>query len=200
MTMANQLPYQASGASLARASLAALVGGTAILLVAVLPAEYGVDPTGLGRKLGLTALNEKFDAPEAPAPVATAPAAAVEVPPQTRETIQRATPYRSDERSVTIAPHAGIELKAEMQQGDQFAFTWSASGPVAMDMHGEVSLDAKDFSTYWKQKGLTTAQGSFTAPFAGVHGFYWRNQGEAPVTLTLKTSGFYHQLIQPKAE
>lgn len=35
------------------------------------------------------------------------------------------------------------------------------------------------------------------APFNGIHGWYWRNQGETPVTLTLKTSGFYRKLIRP---
>jgi hypothetical protein len=90
--------------------------------------------------------------------------------------------------------------KAEMQRGDEFLFSWNATGPVKMDMHGEASLTASDFTTYWKQKGLSQAQGSFTAPFAGIHGWYWRNQGDAPITITLRTSGFYRRLIRPKVE
>jgi len=85
-----------------------------------------------------------------------------------------------------------------MAQGDSLVFRWTATGPVKMDMHGERSLDAEEFSTYWKQKGLSRAQGSFTAPFAGIHGWYWRNQGETPVTLTLETTGFYTRLFEPK--
>lgn len=41
-----------------RGTLLAVVGATAILVVAVLPAEYGIDPTGLGRVLGLTPMGE----------------------------------------------------------------------------------------------------------------------------------------------
>jgi hypothetical protein len=29
------------------------------------------------------------------------------------------------------------------------------------------------------------------APFDGTHGWYWRNRGEATVTIVLQTSGFY---------
>jgi len=192
------ITYQASRRHLAAASLSALLGAAAILTLFVLPAEYGIDPTGIGKAIGLTALNgtieEVEDGPSA------APAfgkATVAVPPQTRDNIIRTTPFRSDERTLTLAPHSGVEIKAEMQTGDQFVFAWKASGPVKMDMHGERSLTAQDFSTYWKQKGLTEAQGSFMAPFPGIHGWYWRNQGETPVTITLKTSGFYRKLIQP---
>jgi hypothetical protein len=64
-------------------------------------------------------------------------------------------------------------------------------------MHGEVGPPSTDFTTYWKEKGLASAQGNFVAPFAGIHGWYWRNQGETPVTLTLDTSGFYAELFQP---
>ena len=35
----------------------ALAVAAVVLLVAVLPAEYGIDPTGIGRALGLTELN-----------------------------------------------------------------------------------------------------------------------------------------------
>lgn len=39
---------------LRRATMVAVVVSVALLITVVLPAEYGVDPTGLGRRLGLT--------------------------------------------------------------------------------------------------------------------------------------------------
>ncbi len=39
---------------LRRATILAVVVAASLLLTAVLPAEYGVDPTGMGRRLGLT--------------------------------------------------------------------------------------------------------------------------------------------------
>lgn len=193
------VPFRTGNATLARASLAALAGAGAVLMLFVLPAEYGIDPTGIGGALGLTALNgEVEDAADTPAPAAATTAAAV--PDQTQATIVKTTPWRTDTQTVTIPAHDGVELKAEMKAGDAFVFRWTASGPVKMDMHGETSMTATSFSTYWKQKGLSAAQGSFTAPFAGIHGWYWRNQGEAPVTLTVNTAGFYARLFRPKPE
>lgn len=191
------IAYQASARNLAKASIAALIAGGAILTLFVLPAEYGIDPTGAGRALGLTALSGRAEDADVAAEPVRAGITPIAVPPQTRDSIIRATPYRSDERTLTLAPHAGVEIKAEMQTGDQFVFSWKATGPVKMDMHGERSLTASEFTSYWKQKGLTEAQGSFMAPFPGIHGWYWRNQGEKPVTLKLVTSGFYRKLIQP---
>lgn len=193
------IPYQAEGSTILRATAAAVVAGAAILTLFVLPAEYNIDPTGVGHKLGLTALSGAMDDAEPAATMAPTQAAAapVKVGPQTRDSIIRATPYREDQMTLTIAPHAGAEIKAEMQTGDQFVFSWTASGPVKMDMHGETSMTASEATTYWKEKGLSAAQGSLMAPFNGIHGWYWRNQGETPVTLTLKTSGFYRKLIRP---
>src|SRR3954471_19202969 len=37
--------------------LAAIVGAAVILVAFVLPAEFGIDPTGLGKALGLTAIH-----------------------------------------------------------------------------------------------------------------------------------------------
>src|SRR6185436_20594344 len=43
---------------IAVAAGAALLVAGLILVIAVLPAEYGVDPLGVGRKLGLTAMSD----------------------------------------------------------------------------------------------------------------------------------------------
>ena len=42
---------------LVRGTLIAAVVAGIVLTVAVLPAEYGIDPTGAGKALGLTVLN-----------------------------------------------------------------------------------------------------------------------------------------------
>ena len=44
-------------AKLIKATVLALLVASVILISIVLPAEYGIDPTGIGKKLGLTALN-----------------------------------------------------------------------------------------------------------------------------------------------
>lgn len=193
-------PYQVAPATLRRASLAAIVGGAAILVLFVLPAEYGVDPTGIGGAIGLTQMSGEQDAagPAAPQVPVGAPAAYA-VPPQTQASIAKATAFRSDEMTLTLAPHTGIEVKARMKAGDAFNFRWTATGPVRADMHGEPTGGNEDeFTDYWKQKDIKQAQGSFTAPFGGTHGWYWKNREDVPITITVKTDGFYQALFERK--
>jgi hypothetical protein len=100
-----------------------------------------------------------------------------------------------------LPPRTGLEIKAHMSRGDHLIFRWTSDAPVRMDMHGEpLNAGPDDFSTYWKQRNLTEAQGQFTAPFDGTHGWYWRNGSDAPVTITLNTSGFYADLFEPAPE
>ncbi len=47
-----------SGEQLVRSTVIAAAVAAVLLVVAVLPAEYGVDPTGIGRLLGLTPMGE----------------------------------------------------------------------------------------------------------------------------------------------
>lgn len=198
-TSATQLPYQASTGSLARASIAASAAAAAILVLFVLPAEWGIDLTGAGKAMGLTRMAQTGEGEDA---AAAAPASSLTIAPQVKENIAATTPWRSDAKSITLPPHSGTEFKARMAMGDRLVFRWAAKGgTVRMDMHGEPTGGKPgEFSSYWKQKDLTEAQGSFTAPFDGTHGWYWRNGGETPVTIELKTAGFYQELFEPPAE
>jgi hypothetical protein len=60
MTDPNTAPVGAlpSSRSLLRSTAIALAAAAVLLVTAVLPAEYGVDPTGIGRVLGLTQMGE----------------------------------------------------------------------------------------------------------------------------------------------
>lgn len=198
MTAATTAPYQASPRTLGRASLAALAAGAAILVLFVLPAEYAIDPTGSGKALGLTRMAAGDDAAEdAPVSPAAASAPAIAVPAQTQANIARATPFRTDEKTVTLEPGKGIEVKARMKAGDSFNFRWTSTGPVRADMHGEpVGGKEDEFTDYWKQKDIASSQGSFTAPFAGTHGWYWKNREDKPITVTVRLDGFYESVFE----
>jgi hypothetical protein len=190
--------YEVSGRTLAAACTAAAGGAAVIFALFVLPAERGIDPTGVGTLLGLTGMVAAEVESQTETAIKASVAGAETAP--VKDTIAKATPMRSDEMKVVLAPHSGVEVKAHMAKGDHLIFRWEASGPVKADMHGEPVGGGDDFTTYWKEKGLTSGQGAFTAPFQGTHGWYWRNQGETPVTVTVKTSGFYADLFQPPAE
>lgn len=183
---------QVSSPTLAKASVGAAAAAAVVLTLFVLPAEAGIDITGFGSAIGLTRIVPVAEA--APAPTSTA---APDAP--TRESIIQASPMRSDEMTVTLPPHSDTEVKAHMQAGDSLVFRWEAQGgPVRVDMHGEpVNARNDEFTSYWEEGELSEAQGNFTAPFDGTHGWYWRNKGDTPVTVTVRTTGFYQDLFQP---
>ncbi|WP_415899695.1 hypothetical protein [Neptuniibacter sp. QD48_11] len=182
--------------SLIKATIAAFVAGTVILVTTILPAEYGVDPTGMGKVLGLNVLSQAHATePEVPEEASQANnAVSIENPLWKGE-----TEPRSDTMKITLMPRQGAEIKSPMNTGDNFVFTWSAEGgSVYFDMHGEEPNAGKDeFTSYWIGKNQQQASGNFTAPFKGTHGWYWQNTSDAPVTITLNTHGFYGELYMP---
>lgn len=181
-------------------SLAVAVAGL-LLATVVLPAEYGIDPTGIGKRLGLTVLHASE--PE-PAPVEPEPTgldddlSLASVTPLTA-VWKSATPFRSDAQTLTLKPDEGVEIKARMKAGERFVFNWTTDGgAVSFDMHGDkLHGAANEFSSYWKARNKTEGYGAFQAPFDGNHGWYWHNAGDKPVTITVQTSGYYEKLYRP---
>ncbi|MDO8348024.1 MAG: hypothetical protein Q7S85_09020 [Rugosibacter sp.] len=197
--MTDSLPTRSQ---LLKATAAALVVAGAILITVVLPAEYGIDPTGMGRMLGLARLSAPGGEKAAGLPAASAPVPLPEnasvMQPAAGTVTKSDVPFRSDEIQLTLEPFEGAEIKAAMRQGEQFVFSWTVQGgKVNVDMHGERPNAGDEFTSYWKDTKQTRAQGTFVAPFAGSHGWYWLNRGEQPVTVKVKVSGFYEKLYRP---
>ncbi|MSO49517.1 MAG: hypothetical protein EXQ49_06390 [Acidobacteria bacterium] len=166
---------------LAAAALALMVA-LVVLVVAVLPAEYGIDPLGTGRALGLTALAGTDEEAES----ATAqPTQILGV--NTRQSGALA----QDVFTVELRPFEGVEYKYRMEQGASLVYTWTASAAVAFDFHGEPDGAPARYSESYGKGTATTAQGVFIAPKPGIHGWFWENPGAGRVTITLTTSGFY---------
>lgn len=194
--MYNDMSFEPlSTGQLIKSLVIAIAVAAVLLVVAVLPAEYGVDPLGAGRVMGLTQLAANDAVAEEVAPAATGAGEG------SAPVIQHAEPFQSKSLTVTLEAFEGIEVKAQMAQGEQFAFNWATDGaPVYTDMHGE-KLDAAsdEFSTYWKEKQQQSGQGVFTAPFDGTHGWYWQNMTEEPIVINVEVSGFFRKVYIPGA-
>lgn len=165
---------------------AALLGAGLLLVVAVLPAEYGVDPLGVGRRLGLTAMSDvkkELDAFQA----AKGPVAGVAtVAPQERA-------YQNDTVSFTLGPKESIEYKYRLDKGESLLYSWKSTGLVNYELHAEPDGAPQGYAeSFDKQSGKQTSSGTLTAPFAGIHGWYWENTTAAPVTVTLSAAGFFN--------
>lgn len=187
-----------SGKRLLLSTLIALVVAAVVLVIAVLPAEYGLDPSGLGKRMGLTQLHQPNNTPT---PLSnntptTQPAQSI-VEPSAAILQKRPEKWRSDSINLTLLPKQGTEVKAHMEQGEKLLFQWKISGgTVSFDMHGNVINAAEDdFTSYLLGKGETQSAGTFTAPFTGLHGWYWENETDNPIKITLETEGYYLGLV-----
>lgn len=198
---------------LLRGIVAAAAIAAVLLTTVVLPAEYGFDPTGVGRILGLTALNQT--APSSGNGGGTAATilnsrpmsgatknSTVSASGEARE-ITIAGPqqpaYRTDEMEVTLPPGRGLEVKTHLAKGATLIYSWKTAGGelVNHDFHGEpVNAGKDEFESFILGKGVSESRGTLVAPFTGLHGWYWKNTGNAPVTVKLQASGFYSDIFK----
>ena len=200
---------------LVRSTVLAAISALVLLIAVVLPAEYGIDPTGIGRVLRMTemgnikqqlaaeaATDAAAAAPPAPPPVvgttlgmatanAAEPSVRAVVVAAPKAPAQPAVPKIEwrDEMPVTLRPGEGTEIKLKMVQGAKAQYSWVVEGgEVNFDAHG----DAPGQSTsYKKGRGASSDEGMLEAAFTGNHGWYWRNRGKSDVKVILRTRGDY---------
>jgi hypothetical protein len=185
------VPPAPSAKALAVASAIALLAAALVLVTAVLPAEYGIDPLGTGKALGLLALAQAGRQPPVPPPqgVALAPVQQGNIAVYPRQ-------FQVDSRNFVLGPYEFVEFKYHLEKDAVMLFSWTADGDVLQDFHGDPDGGAKDASQSFDKQPRRRVDGSFTAPFSGIHGWYWENPGAETVTVKMTTSGFYSSAYQ----
>ncbi|WP_457447189.1 hypothetical protein [Roseateles sp. P5_E4] len=103
---------------------------------------------------------------------------------------------RTESVTVTLAPGKGAEVQAELDAGQGMVFHWSASADVAVDLHGERAGSKDEYTSYDIEAGQRQGAGTFVAPFAGTHGWFWKNRSQQPVTVTVTITGFHKRLVR----
>ena len=188
-----------SKAQLFRSSIMAAIGAVVILVTVYLPAEHAIDPTGVGRILGLTEMGEiKRELAEE-----AAQDAALHTD-QSSSLIDgffglfvsaaHAQEAWIDTVTFTLDPGATAEIKLVMAAGDVAQYAWAATGGrINFDLHAHGEGQSVDYA---RGRGETAAEGSIDAPFAGEHGWFWRNRDDTAVTVTLQLRGVYAKVIE----
>jgi hypothetical protein len=197
-----QLP---STRQLLRATAIAATVATLLLVMVVMPAEYGADPSGVGRLLGLKQMGEikMALAKEAAAtPTSMPDSGAKAAPPASaaNPAARPATDTSARVTTVTLSPAQAREIKLIMKEGARVTYRWSTDrGVVNYDLHGD-TLNAPQgvFHSYKKGAGVAADEGAFVAVFDGRHGWFWRNRGREPLTITLRVKGDYLDLQEIK--
>lgn len=194
-----ETPDHPSLSTLARTTGIALVVAGVILVTAVLPAEYGIDPVGTGRWLGLTDIAAP---PLDPVEMTRSGGAALK-PTANGPIGDYPGQFKFDVYEVVLQPYEYVEYKYQLEQGASMAFSWTATAPVLQDFHGDREGGAADglpAEESFDKRDRNAADGHFTAPFPGIHGWYWENAGGEPVTVRLTTAGFYAGAVEIRSD
>ena len=114
-------------------------------------------------------------------------------PPPTPGAISpQSSAYKQDTVEFTLAPNEGMEYKYRLEKGQAFVYSWTATAPVHFEMHSVPDGAPSTFAeTFEKLDDRPAGHGSYTAPFPGIHGWYWQNRTDKPVTLKFTAAGFF---------
>ncbi|MCP4924932.1 MAG: hypothetical protein GY916_03195 [Gammaproteobacteria bacterium] len=155
-------------------TIVSAMAATVILVTLVLPAEYGLDPLGTGEMLGVLGLSR-------PLPTAIS---------------NEEESFKSDTIRFELSSFQSVEYKYRLEQGASLVFSWASTGDVLYDLHAEPDGAERGFAESFDQGRSTGANGTYTAPFPGIHGWFWENRGSSTVVVDLITSGFYSQATE----
>jgi hypothetical protein len=174
--------------SIAKMLAGSLTVATLALVLFVLPVEFRFDPTGFGRLVGLDQLAAATEWRE------------LEMPEGGVDIVRfYETPFRTDTIDIPLPGNDGdLEYKLRMREGDSMVYSWRVleiSDPewFYSEFHGHTEPTpggVGDVMFYRRETG-STENGSFVAPFEGIHGWYLQNQSENPVVVRLELAGFY---------
>lgn len=167
-----------------------LIGGAVAALAVgvvmfVLPAETGWDPTGVGTATGLV----KIANPTNPALELGLARMETQEVLLLSDTVPAAEPGAVDVWEYELAPFDSIEFKYTIPQGARIAFRWEGSGPLDYDMHAHPFDGGTDLTESFSITDAQVMQGVYIAPFTGIHGWFWQNRSVNTVTLRLEASG-----------
>lgn len=164
-----------SSTSILLATLGAATVAGLLLVTLILPAELNRDPLGVGEALGIKGLSEK---------------------PATETVGMEKARFRDDTVSFKLLPFEFVEYKYRLGQNSALIYSWTATDEVTFDFHGEPAGGPEGFAESFSIGKADHENGTFTAPFTGIHGWFWENRGGEAVTVTLSTAGFYSASLE----
>ena len=184
-----------------------LIGGI-VLVTAILPAEYNIDPLGAGELFGFSKLYaqpnaEEFEIQNVPlnfkkltieesgsGPDVPIPVEVNSPPPAEQYSIRE-----DSDISVVVPAGKGIEYKFKMLKYGSTKYEWSTDGSILYsDMHGELLLEnppEEEFFESYAEAYSNNMTGTLIAPFEGIHGWYFRNKNKEDVIVNIKLKGQY---------
>lgn len=193
-----------------KAVIMSMIIGFVLLITAVLPAEYGIDPTGAGKLFGFSRLYVPEDSDTATAgsggvvlnnfplikmekagsgPEVQRPVEADNPPPETQLS------ERQDSVQVIVPAGKGLEYKIYLLKHGKMKYEWATdNGVLYFDFHGEVKQAKEAKAVYFESYTIANSNnmvGTFLSPYEGKHGWFFRNNSDKDIIVTLRLKGQY---------
>ena len=187
-----------TSAQLLKSTIIAIIVAIILLIMVILPAEYGTDPTGVGKILGLKEMGEiKISLLEESQNESTQENNTSSIKTDSVEQVMVNNTINNDVVEITIEPGKAIEIKLEMKSGSLVQYEWKTiKGGLNYNLHGDGYKGSQQFISYKKGRMVPSDSGMLKAEFDGYHGWFWRNREKFSVTVSLQTSGDYIQIKQ----
>ena len=166
------------------AAASACATAIALIVAVSLPAASGFDPIGLvmtGLAQTPQPLNPAGGQPGGP-PVAPKPGGPL---------TPSDTTYKVDAIEFLLTPDQFVEYKFNLKTGAMMIFNWKASAPVDVDFHTVPEGKPISASETFMRGKVSSGQGTYRAPYPGLHGWYWKNTGKGLVNIVINASGFF---------
>jgi hypothetical protein len=192
------------------ATIAALLFGSIIVVGAVMPAEYGIDPTGLGKLIGFDKLYQPVEKNTVATLPGTATQSAIKVlklegggsEPEVLKPEEANYPApekqyveREDSVEINLKAFKGLEYKVEMLKYGKLKYEWiTSSGIVYADCHGDVKQANPPKDIYYESYAIAYSNnmiGNVTVPYEGRHGWWFKNMTGQDITVKIKLKGQY---------
>ena len=187
-----------SSAQLLKSTIIAIIMIVILFVMVILPAEYGTDPTGVGKILGLKEMGDiKMSLLEESQNESLQESEPFSIFSDSVEAEKISNTINEDVVEITIEPGKAIEIKLEMKIGDVVQYEWrTIKGGLNYNLHGDGYKGSKKSINYKKGRMVSSDSGELKAEFDGYHGWFWRNREKFSVTVILQTSGDYIRIKQ----
>lgn len=163
---------------------AAIAAAAAVLILFVLPAERGVDPTGVGAAAGLVDLSRAGKMTELERGAL-----------RTGVLTLKDESLRTERRELVLEPMSSVEYKYVLSEGAPLVFSWQAGDTVHYDLHAHPFEGGTALTESYGVGDARGQTGLYVAAFSGIHGWYWENRTLEPVKVVLNATGHFTETI-----
>ena len=113
----------------------------------------------------------------------------------------------TDTIKITLPARGDTEYKLHIVKDATFHYSWKTDrndAELFFDFHADPKGDTTGYFKSFEKSTDSQSSGSLTAIFEGSHGWYWKNNNNYPVNITLNVKGDYQRLdlkpAKPKIE